>query len=412
MALRYLRSRREEGFVSVISGFALVGIALGVATLIIVLAVWNGFQVEFVNRLIGFNGHIVLHGQSQAIANYQDLTSQVEELDGVTYVAAHVIGAAISQGDNTVKGVGVRGLSRTSLEGSQLISQNLEAPDLQGFEDGDDLIVGRRFAETNNLAIGDTVRLISPLGQTTPFGTIPVMKEYRVGGVYEVGLFAFDSNFVFMSIEQAQLFFGIDGRSTHIEVHIQDPFQTNKTTGEIYNILYQNRPTEDLRLSDWRGTSEGFLSFIETQRNVIALILALIILVAALNIISGLTLLVKDKSKDIAILRTMGATNNAVVRVFLMAGTSIGICGGMLGLFLGLIFSRNIETIRGAITTLTGADPFAAEIYFLDKIPAEMNPWETAAVVVFAILASMVATIIPAWRAGRTHPIEALRYEQ
>ncbi len=419
LAWRYLRARRQEGFLSLIAGFSILGISLGVATLIIVLAVWNGFEREFLDRILGFNGHVVLRGYEDAngkgkIPGYEDLVEAIEQENRVVAAIPFVEGAAIAQSSRATVGVLLRGLNSSDLRTNQLLEGQVDDNALTALAEGKGVLLGRRLAETTGVQVGDTIRLISPEGDRTPFGIIPRTKEYQVAGVFEAGMFTIDNTFAFLGFDEAQLFFGLGGQATAIEVTLADPNDVQcGFNGQSVCVMERLATIGQDRfyIRDWRQSSIGFLSFVKEQRNVVALVLALIILVAALNIISSLTILVKDKTEDIAILRTMGTSRATVMRVFLIAGTSIGVVGALLGLALGVLVSANIELLRDAITFATGADPFSAEIYFIDQLPAQLDFGETTAVVLFAIIIAFLATLIPSRRAAATDPVEALRYD-
>ena len=419
LAWRYLRARRQEGFLSLIAGFSILGIALGVATLIIVLAVWNGFEKEFLDRILGFNGHVVLRAYEDTngrglIPDHEKLVADIKNEPRVVEATPYAEGAAIAQSARASLGVLLRGLDPKDVQGNRLLTGQVTEAAVKTLADGSGVILGKRLAEAAGVDVGESIRLISPEGDRTPFGIIPRTKDYTVAAVFEAGMFTIDNTFAFMSFDEAQLFFGYKGSATAIEVMLADPNDV-----ECHSVGVSDCVTERIAslsadkayLRDWRQSSVGFLSFVKEQRNVVALVLALIILVAALNIISSLTILVKDKTEDIAILRTMGTTRGAVMRIFLISGTSIGIVGAVLGLILGVSVAANIELIRDVIIYLTGSDPFSPEIYFIDQLPAQLDVWETSAVVIFAIGVAVLATLIPSRNAAQTDPVEALRYE-
>ncbi len=404
---------------SLIAGFSILGISLGVATLIIVLAVWNGFEREFLDRVLGFNGHVVMRAYEGAdgrglIFGHGEIVAKVLNDRDVTAAIPYTEGAAIAQSRRASLGILVRGLDTDGLRNNKLLSEQIDETALESLSAGKGVILGRRLAETAGVGVGDLIKLVSPEGDRTPFGIIPRTKDYTVSGIFEAGMFTIDNTFAFLDFDEAQLFFGYGGNATSIEIMLADPNDVECPDPQAQSCVLRRllmAGNDQVYLRDWRHSSEGFLNFVKEQRNVVALVLGLIVLVAALNIISSLTILVKDKVEDIAVLRTMGTSRGSVMRVFLISGTSIGVVGALLGLLLGVGVTSNIETLRAVITSLTGADPFSPEIYFIDKLPARLDPWETGLVVSFAILVSFVATLLPSRRAARTDPVEALRYE-
>ncbi len=406
IALRYLRSRRREGFVSVISGFSLVGIALGVATLIIVMAVMNGFRHELLSRILGLNGHIVVQGQLGALPGYDAIAARIRAVPGVTRAAPIVDGQVMATAGGLNAGVLVRGMRKKDLETLAVVSKSIPAQALARFEGGDSVIIGSRLAQKMGLVPGMQITLIAPRGNITPFGTTPRVKSYTVAGTFTVGMSEYDQTYIFMPLEEAQLYFNMDRSVSGIEVMIGDPDQANAMVGPIARA---SGPYA--RIVTWQDLNSSFFSALMVEKNVMFLILSLIILVAALNIVSGLIMLVKDKSGDIAILRTMGATRGAVMRIFFIAGASIGVTGTLFGFLIGVLFCANIENIRRFLSSLTGTNLFNPEIYFLSTMPAEMDAGEVIAVVIMALALSFLATLYPSWRAARLDPVEALRYE-
>ena len=408
IAARYLRARRREGFISVIAGFSLAGIALGVATLIIVMAVMNGFRQELLTRILGVGGHITVFGaEGGPLTDFDSVLARLRGIPGVTDAAPLVTGQAMLTVGRRAGGVLVQGMRPADLARRQIIADNIRAGGLADFGKSDDtVLVGTRLAARYGLVPGDRITLVAPTGNVTAFGTLPRAKAYRIAGLFEVGMYEYDSNFVYMPFEAAQLLFRDRGRASNIEVMIGDPDGVAAAKARIAGAL---GPT--VRLRDWQQVNSSFFTAIQVERNVMFLILTLIILVAAFNVISGMIMLVKDKGRDIAILRTMGATRGAVMRIFLLAGASVGVVGTIVGFVLGIAFCDNIETIRGWIQGLTGTDVFSAEIYFLSTLPAEVDPGEVAAVVAMSLTLSFLATLYPSWRAARLDPVEALRYE-
>jgi lipoprotein-releasing system permease protein len=406
IAMRYLRAKRAESFVSVISGFSLVGIALGVATLIIVMSVMNGFRHELLARILGLQGHVIVQGDSQYLSDFDSIAQRVRAVPGVIRVAPIVDGQALASGGGTSPGVVVRGIRAKDLSSLTSVSQSLSDGALAQFRGGDSVIIGARLASKLGIGPGGTITLIAPRGNITPFGVTPRIKTYTVAGTFNIGMSEYDSTFVFMPLDEAQLYFNMGDSVSSLEVMIARPDDVNAMVGPISQAA---GPRALVRT--WQSISQSLFEALEVERNVMFLILTLIILVAALNIVSGLIMLVKDKSGDIAIMRTMGATRGAVMRVFLISGASIGVIGTILGFLIGVVFCANIEGIRQFLSSLTGTTLFNPEIYFLSRMPAEMDPGEVVSVVLMALGLTLLATLYPSWRAARLDPVEALRYE-
>jgi lipoprotein-releasing system permease protein len=406
IALRYLRAKRKESFVSVISGFSLIGIALGVATLIIVMSVMNGFRHELLSRILGLNGHVIVQGLGGNLDNFDQTAARVRAVPGVTRVAPIVDGQVMATSSGISSGALVRGMRREDLQTLTTVSNNLSPGALARFEGGDSVIIGSRLASKLGLAPGMDITLIAPRGNVTPFGTTPRVKTYSIAGTFNIGMSEYDETFIFMPLSEAQLYFNTGAGVSGLEVMASDPDHMGDLPGRIAQIAGTGT-----RIVTWQDMNSSLFGALQVERNVMFLILTLIILVAALNIVSGLIMLVKDKGPDIAILRTMGATRGAVMRVFLIAGASIGVTGTVLGFLVGVLFCANIEEIRQFLSRLTGTTLFNPEIYFLSRMPAEMNPREVIAVVLMSLALSLLATLYPSWRAARLDPVEALRYE-
>ena len=406
VAFRYLRARRAEGFISVIAAFSLLGIALGVATLIVVLSVMNGFRAELLGRILGLNGHILVQGIGAPLEYYYDLTARIAAVRGVVRASPIVEGQVMATARDSAAGALVRGMRTADLRGHEILAQGIVAGSIENLDLRNDIVVGRRLANRLGVGLGDPVTLISPQGTSTPLGTVPRSKTYRVAALFDVGMFEYDSTFIFMPLEAAQVYFRQTNIVSSIEVVVVDPDNVNAARERLFPLTSGRE-----RLTDWQQVNSSYFTALQVERNVMFLILTLIILVAAFNIISSLIMLVKDKGRDIAILRTMGATRGSVMRIFFLAGASIGVVGTASGLILGVAFAGNIATLQGWLEGLTGTDLFAAEVYFLSQLPAKIDWSEVVTVVAMGLGLSLLATIYPSWRAARLDPVEALRYE-
>jgi len=406
IALRYLRARRAESFVSVISGFSLIGIALGVATLIIVMAVMNGFRHDLLARILGLQGHVLVQGVDGNLPDFDRIAQKVGAVPGVMHVAPIVDGQALASGGGLSPGVVVRGIRARDLQSLSSVARSLSKNALARFEGGDAVIIGARLADRLGIQPGDQITLIAPKGDITPFGTTPRIKTYTVVGTFRIGMSEYDSSYVFMPLSEAQLYFNLGDTVTGLETMVSDPDHVRRMIAPIAEAAGPYA-----RVLSWQAISSSLFQALEVERNVMFLILTLIILVAALNIVAGLIMLVKDKSGDIAILRTMGATRGAVMRVFFIAGASIGVVGTITGLIVGTLFCANIEAIRQFLSHITGTTLFDPTIYFLEEMPAKMEPGDVITVVLMALALSFLATLYPSWRAARLDPVEALRYE-
>jgi lipoprotein-releasing system permease protein len=406
IAGRYLRSRRRETFISVIAGFSFAGIMLGVATLIIVMAVMNGFRSELLGKILGINGHMLIQPIDQPLTDYDPVAKRLEGVPEVISAIPFVEGQALVSGPAGNLGALVRGLKESDLRRIPLVANNLRAGTLDGFDAGQGVAIGSRMAQQLGIALGDNVTIISPRGSVTPMGVTPRVKAYPVTAIFEIGMSEYDATFLFMPLPESQAYFNMDGITTGIELYVVDPDNVGTMLAAVEEAA--GRPAF---VTDWRQRNVTFFSALEVERNVMFIILTLIVLVAALNIISGLIMLVKDKGHDIAILRTMGATRGSIMRIFLITGASIGCVGTLAGFFLGLIVCLNIESIRQFVSWLTSTQLFDPTLYFLSKLPAEIDSGETVTVLLMALALSLLATLYPAWRAARLDPVEALRYE-
>lgn len=404
IALRYLRSRRREAFISVISSLSLIGIALGVATLIIVMAVMNGFRAELFNKILGVNGHVLMQPLDGPLDDYRAVADRVSGVDGITMAIPFVEGQALISGDAGSSGTLVRGVSPEDFKRLRFVSDNIILGDAGGFGLTKSVVLGSRLASALGVTVGSTIELINPNGAVTPFGVTPRIDTYLVQAIFEIGMSEYDAAFLYMPLAEAQSYFDQEGIVTAIEVYSDDPDAVDRL-----RPLIQAAAERPVYLIDWRQRNATFFSALVVERNVMFIILTLIILVAALNVISGMTMLVKEKTRDIAILRTIGATRGSILRVFLIVGLSIGFVGTAIGFILGTVISLNIEAIRQAIASLLDMELFSPELYFLSQMPADMDSAETALVVVMALTLSLLATIYPAWKAARTDPVVALK---
>jgi lipoprotein-releasing system permease protein len=406
IAGRYLRARRKEGFISVIAGFSFLGIMLGVATLIIVMAVMNGFRHDLFAKIMGLNGHVIVQKISEPFDDYDAMAKKIAKVPGVVTAMPIIEGQVMVSSSTQARGGLVRGIREADLKSLKLVSGNVRAGTLDGFDKQTGIAMGVRLANNLHVGLGDMVTLVSPRGAATPFGTAPRSKAYQITSIFELGMSEYDSMMIFMPLTEAQKYFSKRNEVDVVEVVVDQPENVDHYRAAI---LKAGGPS--ISVADWRQRNETFFNVLSVERNVMFIILSLIVLVAALNIISGLMMLVKDKGRDIAILRTMGATKGAVMRIFLITGASIGVVGTLAGLVIGVIFCWNIDEIKNFVSWVTGTTVFDPSVYYLTRLPAEINPHETAGIVVMALVLSVIATLYPSWKASRLDPVEALRYE-
>ena len=406
LAGRYLRARRKEGFISVIAGFSFLGIMLGVATLIIVMAVMHGFRKDLFQKIMGLNGHVIVAKIGEPFTDYTDMAAVIKKVPGVQHAIPLIEGQVMVSSNVQAVGGLVRGVAEADLKSLHLVSENVRFGTFDGFDNQSGIAIGSRLAQSLRVGLGDTITLVSPRGAATPFGTAPRSKPYLITAIFELGMSEYDRMMIFMPLAEAQKYFSKRNEVDVLEVTVDNPEAVDDYAASIKAV---GGPT--INISDWRRRNESFFNVLAVERNVMFIILSLIILVAGMNIISGMMMLVKDKGRDIAVLRTMGATKGAVMRVFLITGASIGIVGTIAGLILGVVFCWNIESIRVFVSWLTGATIFDPSIYYLTKLPAEIDPQETAGIVMMALALSVLATLYPSWRASKLDPVEALRYE-
>ena len=407
LAFRYLRARREEGFISVIAWFSFAGITLGVATLIIVMSVMNGFRTELINRILGLNGHIgVFSATSEPLTDYNRVALKLAELPNVIAATPQVQGQVMASSARAQTGAVVRGVSWSDLAARKPLWDSLSQQAIAAFRDDKHILIGETMAFRLGLKIGDKMTLLSASGRTTAFGSIPSKRTFTIGGLFKVGMHEYDNSFIFMPLSEAQVFFHLPDAVSGIEVYSDAPLKI-----ELLRRAIAINLGGEYRQFDWQERNKSFLNALNVERNVMFIILTLIILVAAFNIVSSMIMLVRSKNADIAVLRSMGASSGVVMRVFLITGASIGVIGTFVGTILGLLFCWQIDAIKRFIEGLSGAELFSAEIYYLSKLPAIIDPSEVLTVVVMAFVLSLVASLYPAWRASHIAPAEVLRYE-
>jgi len=434
IAARYLRARRKEAFISVIASLTMVGVALGVATLIVVMSVMNGFRAELLEKILGLNGHFTAFPIESTFTDYKETVEVLESIDGVQFAVYFVEGQVLASGRGNSTGVSVRGMDEENLRKLSLLYNSAEQGGFDSWDENNGVAIGYRLAQTLGVGLGDQVQIINPDGAMTPFGSTPQIKSYPVTVIFNLGMVEFDSLFMFMPLQPAQEYFRLYEDVLKPGMGPLDPMASDEEIDAAYERVYQAtaaevfiedpdavglmrqrlQATPGLRpvvLTDWQQRNETFFSALQVERVVMFTILSMIVLVAAFNIISSLIMLVKDKSKDIAVLRTMGATRGAIMRIFSITGTTIGVIGTLSGLVLGLIVAANAETLRASISNFLGVTLFPPEVFFLSALPSKTDPVEVTVVVILALSLSFLATLYPAWRAAQYDPVEALRYE-
>ncbi len=407
-AMRYLRPRRKEAFISIIAIISFLGIMLGVATLIIVMAVMNGFRSELIDKILGVNGHVVVQPVDARFTDYRDVSERIEKVPGVVSAFPLVEGQALGSGAvGGGSGVLLRGIRGKDILRVPGVAGTLDGRgSLDDFDTAGGVAIGEGLARKLGLFVGDRLTVVSPQGAITPMGTVPRIKAYPVVAIFKIGMAEYDASFVFMPLEEAQAYLNLGDEAQAIEIFIDDP----ETVDEMRPLIEEAAARPSYSIS-WRDRNSVFFGLLALERNVMFVILTLIVFVAVLNIVSSLIMLVKDKGRDIAILRTMGATKGAVMRIFFMTGSLIGFFGTLAGLAIGTLFCMQIGYVEAFVSWLTGSNPFKDGSYFINQLPARMDPYETTAIVSVSILLCFLATLPPAWRAAALDPVEALRYE-
>lgn len=414
LALRYLRSKKKDGFLSVITGFSFLGICLGVATLIIVMSVMGGFREELLERIIGMKGHALIYSRAgEGIADDPRLFDRIAGVEHVTKVCPMIERQSVITSAVQTRGTLVLGLSWEDLKKNTLLYAGLQPSFSSGSDErealkrefqGDVVLIGKRMAEFMALAPGGSLALMDPQGEVTPFGTVPKQREFKIIGLFEVGMSEYDKNIVILPKTTAQDFFDINGRVTQLEVFTDNLDQNDAVVSAIARRL-----PPSLAVLGWKHGDSNFFQAVQIERNVMFLILTLIVFIASFNIISGLVMLVKDKRHDIAILKTVGASRCSVMRIFIMVGSTIGCLGTLLGVVFGVLITLNLDTIVNFFQTILHTQLFNPEVYFLSTLPYKLNIHEIVSISMMAIVLSVLAALYPSFRAARLDPAVALK---
>ncbi|MDP3404529.1 MAG: lipoprotein-releasing ABC transporter permease subunit [Brevundimonas sp.] len=411
LALRYLRAKRKEGGVATIAIISFVGIMLAVAVLISVMSIMSGFRNELLGRMLSFNGHVYIQGEVLGAFDRDAVIDRLRAVPGVQSVSPLTESQALIRAGGQTTGAFVRGLRPEDLGTMSYVSSSMSAEARASFGrgayGGDNILIGQALADQLGLRVGDPIQVYSPTGADSAFGNLGGLeKTYIVGGTYTSGAADYDRAFIFMPLEQAQLFFGKEGVWDLIEIKVDDP---DRVADYLEPIATAAGPGAFVQ--DWRDRLAAFWGALRVERVAMSIILGLVVAIAAMNIISGIVMLVKNKGRDIAILRTIGASPSSILRIFFMAGATIGVAGTLAGLTLGLLFCLNIGAIQHFLEAITGVQLFNADVYMLDAIPAEVDPVDVFWVAVWSLVMSCVASLPPSWSASRIDPVEALRYE-
>ena len=402
IAFRYLKTKKKDGFLNVISTFSFIGISLGVAVLIIVMSVMNGFRSELVSKIIGFNSHVVIQSQNEA-----DERSLLES-NYIKSISKNIIfsnsGEVVLINKNFTKGLSLRGYDSEDFKKLEIFKK-INHENKEDFFEGKTISIGKELSFDLNLHIGDTVLLMSPTGEDTIIGNLPKQENYKITSIFDSGLIEFDQNVAFLNIDNLEGLLNLDSSKRNIEIYLNNPLDIEKTKKEVQKIFQNNF------IYTWADLNRSLFSALKVERNVMFIILSLIIIVAAFNIISGLTILVKNKTKEIAILKSIGVLNKSITKIFFLVGFYIGTTATIFGITIGVLFSVYIENIRTFLSDIFEIPLFPEEIYFLSKMPSEINVKSIIIISICSILVTSIVSIFPALKAAKLDPIKALKYE-
>ena len=409
IAIKYLQARKKEAFISINAAFSLIGIAIGVSALIVVMSIMNGFRIELTNKIVGLNSDVIVSSYNgKSFSEYNKIIDQIKLLPSVEKIYPVVIGQALVSYNNESLGVFVKALNIKDLKDQQMISENIIRGDLYSFNEPNSIIIGEVLVRTLGAKIGSQITLVSPQFNTTVIGQIPRMKVFTLVATFNSGLNDFDRSYVIMSLQEGQKFYDISSKNVNqIEVFTKDPYNSPKISLEIMNLINN----DDLLVSDWQQVNVHIFNALKTEKVAMFVILTLIIIVASFNIVSSLVMLVIDKTREIAILRTLGMTKSSIMRIFLICGMLIGFSGTVIGVSLGVIISYNINTIKDLLASITNTRIFDPVVYYLDSLPSNIDIKDVLSVMTMSLILSFCSTLYPAWKASKLSPIEGLKNE-
>ena len=405
VAFRYLNSKHKESFITIVRWFSMMGIALGVGALIVVMAVMNGFREELITKIAGFDGGIAIRKFGHNFDNYRDIISEVNKIKGVEFAIPIVEEQALISANNKNLGILVRGISSDHTKQKSIFDGKIIAGDFN-LDNINIVHLGRQLSDKLYLTLGDKVKILSPSTKTTILGNIPNTKSFELGSIFDVGMSNYNSDFVFMNIEIAKKLFNLGDTITYIEVYITNPNKSEETVADIRKLI-----GDDYIILDWKTKNATFFNALKTERVAMFTILTLIIMVASFNIVSSLTMLVKDKTADIAIMRTMGASRKEIMLIFAYIGIAIGVIGTLIGLILGVSFAMNIDSIKRALESMSGISLFDPIVYFLSFMPSKIEVYDIVRICMMSVFMSILSTIYPTYKASKLDPVEALRYK-